>query len=368
MLKPLIWWLVSMYRNKKVCIALTGGGTAGHVMPHLAMLPSYQKLEWEVYYIGSKGIERELVGRENIDFYQIASGKLRRYFSFENFIDIFRIGLGILQALLILIKRRPDVLFSKGGFVSVPPAIGAWILRIPVISHESDLTPGLANRIIGIFANRILYSFADTGKYLPPKKSKLSGTPIRGALFEGKRQRGLEFCGFSTAKDLKTILVMGGSLGAQRLNLALGEILPQLITQFQVVHLTGKGKGLEFEHDNYRPFEYIGEELKDVLAASDLVISRAGANSIFEFLALNKPMLLVPLEIGSRGDQLDNAAFFVKQGWSQLLREQDLNSDTLLAAIEKLGAAKDEIKKNQQQSYANNPPQIIMDTLKEMLK
>lgn len=316
-----------------VKVALTGGGTAGHVMPHIALLPHYRKLGWEVFYIGSHGIEKELANNAGLMFYTIQTGKLRRYFSVENFIDIFRLIMGIFQSLALLFRKKPDLVFSKGGFVSVPVAFAAWILRIPVVSHESDLTPGLANRMIKPFCHLIFYCFPETEKYLTGVRAVAAGIPVREQLLLGDREQGARMCGFNP--NHPTILVMGGSSGAERINVALSSTLPQLIPTWQIIHLTGKGKSIDFKHPSYASFEYVNEGLEHLLALADLVVTRAGANSLFELKALAKPMLLIPLEIASRGDQLDNAKSFQSQGWAQVLRETDLTPTTLLAAIEK---------------------------------
>lgn len=313
-------------------IVLTGGGTAGHVMPHIAMLPDYETLGWQVFYIGSKGIEKNIMSSYPVPFYQISAGKLRRYFSLENFIDIFKVIFGVIQAFLLLVRIRPQLVFSKGGFVSVPVALSAWALGIPVISHESDLTPGLANKIINPFAKIIFYGFPETKKFLRSDKSKFVGIPIRKELSQGDPQRARQLCGFSDSLQ-KVILVMGGSLGAMRINEALHGILPQLVKTYKIIHITGAGKQLDFQHENYKSFEFLNDELKDVFALADFTISRAGANSIFEFFALKKPMILIPLEIGSRGDQLDNAKSFESLGIAVVVRESHLDSSSLMGAI-----------------------------------
>jgi UDP-N-acetylglucosamine--N-acetylmuramyl-(pentapeptide) pyrophosphoryl-undecaprenol N-acetylglucosamine transferase len=336
-------------QSQKFVIALTGGGTAGHVMPHLALLPEFKKLNYEVFYIGSAGIEKSIIAGTGMPFEQIAAGKLRRYFSWENFLDVFRIALGVYQSLKILSGRRPNVIFSKGGFVSVPVAVAGWLLRIPVVSHESDLTPGLANRIIAKFAKKILYTFKETQKYLPADKSQYVGLPIRLELAQGESEAGVRLCGFESdwLPSSRLILIMGGSLGAQRLNEAIEEILPALTQEFFVVHITGKGKGLKFVHPRYKSFEYVADDLKHLFKITDYVISRAGANSIFEFLFLNIPMLLIPLEAGSRGDQIQNAAYFAKNNWSHVLREADATGKNVMDSIQSLVKSADEIKKAQ---------------------
>ncbi len=331
---------------KSVTICLTGGGTAGHVTPHFALLPAFKKLNYKVIYIGSKGLEKPLVEAMGIPFYAIPTGKLRRYFSWQNFLDVFRIVAGLFVALKILLETKPQCVFSKGGFVAVPVAWAAFLLKIPVISHESDLTPGLANRLIKPIATKILYTFPETKLHLP-ENSVLVGSPIREELLLGDAHEGLKLCGFPNM-ERPTLLVMGGSQGALKINQALEQALSELIKTYNIVHLTGKGKGLNFEDRRYKGFEFLSDELRHIYALSDGVVSRAGANSIFELLALRKPMLLIPLEAGSRGDQILNAESFAREGWAQTLREGSLSSSALIQAIEKLFRESNTIKAAQQ--------------------
>ncbi|MBF0440897.1 MAG: undecaprenyldiphospho-muramoylpentapeptide beta-N-acetylglucosaminyltransferase [Oligoflexales bacterium] len=354
--------------KKEIHIVLTGGGTAGHVMPHLAMISEYVRRGWKLDYIGSSGIEKELIKDPQIKFHQIQAGKLRRYFSFENFIDVFRIMIGFIQSLILLVSIRPNIIFSKGGFVSVPVAMAGWLLRIPVISHESDVTPGLANRIIARFARRILFSFPDTKNHLPSEISIFAGIPIRPELLTGNRIEGLKLCCFADSDEMPVILIMGGSSGAQKINQALLEALPELVKKLRVIHITGKGKSIDFSHRNYKSFEYIGNELKDIYAASDMIVSRAGANSIFEFLSLKKPMLLIPLEAGSRGDQVDNAKCFLARGWAIVLREGHLSGNTLIESITALEIEKEKIINAQRSSYSKNSSEVIFSVLEDVMR
>ncbi len=352
-----------MHKIKKIC--LTGGGTAGHVMPHLALLDDLRARGWDLFYVGSyRGIERDLIAASDVRYYPIATGKLRRYLSFENLVDIGRVVIGVVQAWTVLLRERPAVVFSKGGFVSVPVAVAAWLWRIPVVSHESDLTPGLANKIIGRFASKILYTFAETKQYLP-NSAEFVGLPVRTALLRGDPAEGMRICGFAASDARPLVLVMGGSMGAQRLNEALYEALPDLLRKYRVVHLTGKGKGKAkvVDADGYKFFEFLGAELPHVLAASAYVVSRAGATAIFEFLALRKPMLLVPLVAGSRGDQLLNAAYFVKQGWAQQLDESGLKGERLLRAIDHLAAHASAMHSAQASYPADSARQKVVATL-----
>ena len=271
-------------------IILTGGGTAGHVTPNIALLPSLAQAGYKVSYIGSyNGIEKQLIEDLGIPYYGISSGKLRRYKSLKNLSDPFRVLAGYFQSRRLIKKLKPDIVFSKGGFVSVPVVLAAAHKHIPVIIHESDMTPGLANRIAMKSASKICCNFPETLKYLPENKAVLTGSPIRHELLLGNKFAGLKLCGFNTSKPI--ILVVGGSTGAVKVNNAVREILPELLKRFQVVHLCGKGKTDNSLNNipGYIQFEYISKEMRDLFAMSDLVISRAGANAICELLALRKP-------------------------------------------------------------------------------
>ena len=317
-------------------IVLTGGGTAGHVTPNIAMLPALREAGFEVSYIGSlDGIEKALVEAEGVPYYGIATGKLRRYFDPQNFSDPFRVIHGCNQAWALLGKLKPDVVFSKGGFVSVPVAVAAGHRKIPLILHESDMTPGLANRISLRYATRICCNFPETVSHLPEGKAIVTGTPIRQELLAGSREKAAAFCGLG--EDKPVILVMGGSQGSVAVNNAVRSILSSILPRFSVIHLCGKGNldeslsGLE----GYVQFEYIREELPDLFALSDLLISRAGANAICEILALRKPNILIPLPTtASRGDQILNAQSFEKQGFSFLLPEETITAQSLQDAID----------------------------------
>ncbi|MFK7825694.1 MAG: undecaprenyldiphospho-muramoylpentapeptide beta-N-acetylglucosaminyltransferase [Oligoflexales bacterium] len=350
--------------NKRKRIVLTGGGTAGHVIPHIALLPLLRQEEWELIYLGSKGIERDLIGKSGIEFKTIATGKLRRYFSLKNLSDLFKVIVGCIQSLLLLLWIRPNLVFSKGGFVSVPVTFAAWLLKIPVITHESDQTPGLANRIILRFAKKILYSFPETEKHLPPQKAIFTGTPIRKELFAGNRENGFRLCGFAPDNLKPVLLFMGGSLGAMKINQALKACVTSLVEEYRIIHITGKGKGIDFENPDYKAFTFLSDELKDIFAVTDLVVARAGANSIFEFLALHKPMLLIPLEAGSRGDQISNANSFAKEGWAKVLREGELSGDKLLLEIKALNDAANEIIDQQKLLQLNNSTNTIIEILR----
>lgn len=319
-------------------IVLTGGGTAGHVTPNIAMLPALKEAGYQISYIGSyEGIERRLIEELNIPYYGISSGKLRRYFDVKNFTDPFRVLKGFGEAKKLLKQLKPDVVFSKGGFVTVPVVIAAKKCKIPAIIHESDMTPGLANRLCLSSASKICCNFPETVNNLPKNKALLTGTPIRQELLQGDKEAGRQFCGFTDQKPV--LMVIGGSLGAASVNQHIRSILPELLQDFQVIHLCGKGKTDESLKNTagYIQFEYIKQELADLFALSDIVISRAGANAICEISALRKPNLLIPLSANaSRGDQILNARSFERQGYSMVLEEEEITDEKLLSSIRQL--------------------------------
>ncbi len=319
-------------------IVLTGGGTAGHVTPNIALIPRLQELGYEISYIGSHdGIEKKLIEDMGIPYYGISSGKLRRYLNLKNLSDPFLVLKGIGEARKILKKLRPNIIFSKGGFVAVPVVLAARRLKLPVIIHESDMTPGLANKLCIPTAAKVCCNFPETADSLPADKAVVTGTPIRQELMQGNKLEALKFCHFTANKPV--ILVIGGSLGSVVVNDAVRQILPELLQNFQVIHLCGKDKldpSLEGT-EGYVQYEYIRKELADLFALADLVISRAGANAICEISALAKPNLLIPLSAkASRGDQILNARSFEKQGYSMVLEEEELTPQRLLEGIRSL--------------------------------
>ncbi len=317
-------------------IVLTGGGTAGHVTPHLSLIPRLTAAGYDIHYIGTlQGIEREMIQGKcpGVTYHGVQGGKLRRYFSVQNFTDPFRVLWGAFQSLRLMRALKPDVLFSKGGFVSVPVVVAAWLCRVPIVCHESDLTPGLANRICAHFANKVATTFQECAMALGPK-AVMTGTPLRPALFQGSRAAGLALAGFTGDKPV--LLMTGGSLGAQSVNGCLRQALPHLLPHMNVLHLCGKGNldpalaGTQ----GYYQVEFLGPELPDALAAADIVLSRAGSNTLCELIALHKPMLLVPYPLGaSRGDQIQNAASYQKQGLAMVLPQEQLTASSLTAAL-----------------------------------
>lgn len=322
-------------------IVLTGGGTAGHVTPHLSLLGPLKDLGYEIHYIGTAGIERQMLSRyEQVIFHTVKSGKLRRYFSWQNFVDPFRVLWGAMQSVALIRKLRPNVCFSKGGFVSVPVVVGAWLCRVPVVCHESDLTPGLANRICARFATVVATTFEECAQALG-KKGVWTGTPLRPGLFRGSRAAGLALCGFDGAKPV--LLMTGGSLGAQSVNRCLRQCLPRLLERVDVLHLCGRGN-LDTSLEGMKGYcqkEFLSEEMPDALAVADVVLSRAGSNTLSELLALHKPMLLVPYpRDASRGDQIENAESLRRQGLAHVLPQERMTPDALVEAVDELLSAR----------------------------
>ena len=349
-------------------IVLTGGGTAGHVTPNIALLPKLRELGYDVHYIGSyNGIEKTLIEACDVPYYGISSGKLRRYFDLKNFSDPFKVLKGFSEASKLLKKLKPDVVFSKGGFVSVPVVIAAKKHKIPVIIHESDMTPGLANKLSIPSAAKVCCNFPETIAHLPKGKAVLSGSPIRKELLTGNREKALAFTGLSGKKPV--LLIIGGSLGSVVVNEAVRSVLPKLLEKFEIIHLCGKGKLDQTltAMNGYVQYEYISDELKDLFALSDIVISRAGANSICEFLALRKPALLVPLSAAaSRGDQILNAHSFEKQGFAAVLEEEALNGDSLLDALNQLWENRDSYISAMAESPMGDAIETITGLLEEL--
>lgn len=348
-------------------IVLTGGGTAGHVTPNIALIPRLKKLGYEISYIGSyDGIEKKLISDYDIPYYGVATGKLRRYIDPKNLSDPFRVIKGLSEAKRILKDIRPDVIFSKGGFVSVPVVRAAGELKIPCIIHESDMTPGLANKLCIPVAKKVCCNFPETVEKLPKGKAILTGTPIREELLKGSKEAAYDLCGFNDS--LPVLMIIGGSSGSVAINKEIRACLPKLLNDFQVVHLCGTGHvdNLLLTQKNYKQFEYLKSELKDVLAMADIVVSRAGANAICELLALKKPNLLIPLsKAASRGDQILNAASFEAQGYSLVLQEEDMDNVSLTEKIYELYNNRDKYIEAMTASSQGNAIDIIIDLIEE---
>jgi UDP-N-acetylglucosamine--N-acetylmuramyl-(pentapeptide) pyrophosphoryl-undecaprenol N-acetylglucosamine transferase len=349
-------------------IVFTGGGTAGHVIPAIALFDELKNMSYEIYYIGSyEGIEKSLIKEQNIPYYPISTGKLRRYFDFQNFTDPFRIIRGILQAKKILKRINPDLIFSKGGFVAVPVTIAASLLKIPIILHESDFTPGLANKIVLRFADKILVTFPETLKYLPEDKATLTGTPIRNSILEGHKDKAKSLLNFD---DKPVVMIMGGSSGSVVINKNVRKALSSLIKKYNIIHLCGKGN-LSEEHENlngYKQFEFVTDELADLFSITDVMVSRSGANTLYEILALKKPNLLIPLSLrASRGDQILNAKSFEKNGFSKVLEEENLTVETLINSINCVYENKDKYLEAMQNSKLKNSNRVVIDVINQYL-
>ena len=348
-------------------IISTGGGTAGHVTPNIALIPKLRELGYDIQYIGSyNGIEKDLIEPFGIPYHGISSGKLRRYFSVQNFTDPFRVVKGFGEARKLIKELKPDVIFSKGGFVSVPVVLAGKRCKVPVIIHESDMTPGLANKIAIPSSVKVCCNFPETLESLPEGKAVLTGSPIRQELMSGNKIAAMDLCGFTADKPV--ILVIGGSLGSVIVNNAVRQSLPELLKEFQIIHLCGKGKMDDSLKDTkgYCQFEYIKDELRDIFALSDIVISRAGANAICELLALRKPNLLIPLSAkASRGDQILNARSFERQGFSMVLEEEELTEESLVTAVHNLynnkGKFIDAMRNSGQQDSIHTSISLIED-------
>lgn len=351
-------------------IIMTGGGTAGHITPNIALFPRLRQMGFEIHYVGTKaGMEAQLIEKEGIPYHAISAGKLRRYLDIKNLTDMLKIGKGFLQALAIIRKVKPDVVFSKGGFVSCPVVWAAWANRIPVVIHESDYTPGLANKLSIPFARKICYTFPETAKYIDKEKGVLTGIPVRDALFAGNAEAGRKLCGFAAQKPV--LLVMGGSQGSGVLNQNIRQSLQELLKSFQICHICGKGGVDESlaRTAGYKQFEYVTEELPHLFAMTDLMVARAGATSLFEFLVLKKPSLLIPLSRqASRGDQILNARSFQKQGYSHVLMEEDLTPQSLLEGVAYVQNNRDAFRRAMSQSRLVNGIAGVAGVVMEVVK
>jgi len=354
----------------KYKIIMTGGGTAGHVTPNLALIPKLKEKNFEIKYIGSlDGIEKTIIEENNIPYFGISSGKLRRYFDFKNFTDPFKVLKGVIDANKILSKEKPDVIFSKGGFVAVPVVIAAHLKKIPIVAHESDMTPGLANKLSAPFCDKLCVTFRESLKYIKDNKGILTGSPIRKEILDGKKEKGIKICTFNNNKEI--IFIMGGSTGSKVINDLIRNNIDVLLKEFNVIHICGKGNVEKklLNKSGYRQFEYVNEELPHLMACADYIISRAGANSIFEFLTLKKPTLLIPLsKKASRGDQILNAKSFLKEGYALMVEEEELNNNVFLDKIQELKKEKNTLIKNMENSQMQNGVENIVKILLESIK
>lgn len=356
--------------EKNIKVVFTGGGTSGHVTPNIALIKALKEKGSACFYIGSTTrVERDLIEPLDIPFFSVRTGKLRRYFSFRTFLEPFQILIGIIQAYSHLTKIKPNLVFSKGGFVAFPVVVAAFFKKIPVIAHESDLTPGLANKLSFPFCQKILVTFKKAKDYFKNKnKVFVTGTPIRKELFLGDKEKAKALCGFE--KPLPTLLVMGGGQGSVFINQAIRAELKALLEKFNIIHLCGQGKVDDsINQKGYAQFAYLQDELADCMALSDLVISRSGANSVYEVLALKKPHIFIPLSLkASRGDQIHNANYFKEQGVSKVLDEETLTAQTLNESIDKVFQDKDNISQKINALSIDDATNTIIDLIYETAK
>ncbi len=349
-------------------IVMTGGGSSGHVTPNIALIPKLKQLEYEIHYVGSKnGIEKKLIEKIGIHYHAINTGKLRRYWDFKNFTDMFRVIDGFREAIFVLTKLKPDIVFSKGGFVSCPVVWAARLKRIPVVIHESDMTPGLTNKLSMPFAKKVCYTFPESGVHIPKDKGILTGIPIREEILQGNKKIGRKICGFTETKLV--LMVIGGSQGSENINNIVRQSLTGLLKEFQVCHICGSGnKSDEYEGiQGYQQFEYINEEQPHIFAMADIVVSRAGATTLFEILALRKPNLLIPLSRNaSRGDQILNAQSFKNQGFSGLLFEEQLTKDSFANSIMEVYCNKDKYISTMDAGNNNNAIKSVLGVIENI--
>ncbi len=347
-------------------IFFTGGGTAGHVTPNIALISELAR-DFEIGYVGeSSSVEEKLISSISVPFFRIKSGKLRRYFSLKNILDPFKVIIGFFQSLRLCVREKPDLVFSKGGYVAVPLVLAARVLKIPIIAHESDLTPGLANRFTFPFCSKICLTFPPSGGELRDNRVVLTGTPLRRTLVEADAKKGLRLLEFDI--NLPILLVFGGSKGARFLNELIFRLRDKLLESFNVVHITGEGNSSrEREKKGYIQKEFLLHDFGNVLAAASVVVSRAGANSIYELLALRKPHLLVPLpKTSSRGDQIENAKKFHELGYSRFIEEDLLTDDIFIQEVKKLMDNKTAIEKQMANFKASDAVSIIVKEIKKI--
>ena len=349
--------------NEAKTFLFTGGGTAGHVIPAKPLITKLLERGDRVTYIGSKsGLEENLVKDLDIDFKSITTGKLRRYFSIKNLFDFFRVPVGIVQSMFILLRLRPVAVFSKGGYVAFPVVFAAWLVRIPIVAHESDLTPGLATRLCSPFVETQCVNFE--GTRTSAKRLVVSGTPVRDALLHGDAERARVWLGFQERKSV--LVVVGGSLGAESINEVVREAILPLSRFYNIVHVCGPDNVDEdfASPQEYRQFEFIDEQWGDVLALADVVVSRSGANSLYELLTLNKPNILIPLPLASsRGDQIENAEFAELNGWSLVIPQEKLTVRALIESLELLRLELDSWKTRMQDFAVRDTVALIISEL-----
>lgn len=356
-------------------IVLTGGGTGGHIFPLIAVADKIKEKNSRVefLYLGSgREMEKKIMNENSIDAKYIMSGKMRRYFSLTNFVDFFKLPIGIVQSLWYLFWYMPDVIFSKGGYVSVPVAFAAWIYMIPILTHESDAMPGLANQIIGKLSQRVAISYPSTRKYFPAEKILLTGNPVREDINKGDKNVFMKK--FELTESRPVILVLGGSQGAHNINVAVATVINELLKIGQVIHQTGetnyeetiklvRAKGVKEGRNGYHPVPFFDlTDMKNALCAADIVISRAGANSISEIAANGKPAIFIPLPTAANNHQGMNAYFLTEKGGAIVLEESNIGRNMLISKVEKIlndKELKEKLSRNIQEFYHADAPEKI---------
>jgi len=349
-------------------IVLTGGGTSGHVTPNIALIPKLKAKGYAIHYIGSKNsIEKQLAEKQGLPYHAVSAGKFRRYLDVKNVTDLFRITGGFFQSLSILKKIKPDIVFSKGGFVSCPVVWASWVLRVPVVIHESDITPGLTNKLSMPFARKVCFTFPESKKYFAAEKACHTGLPVREEISSGSRINGLKLCGFSSGKPV--LVIIGGSQGSEFINRAVRDALKELLQTFQICHICGKGN-INNELDKlsgYKQFEYVDQELSDIFACADVFVSRAGATVLHEILTVKKPALLIPLsKNASRGDQILNAQSFHSQGYSDILMEENVTKEILINKIKDLYLNRNNYIKSMKSNVTGSAVDNIISIIEEI--
>jgi len=369
-------------------ILLTGGGTGGHIAPILAVVSEIKNIacekniqEIEFMLITPDEHFREALKKAGIKVEKIKAGKLRRYFDMKNISDIVRIFIGITQSIFIIQKFKPDVVFSKGGFASVPAVFASWILGIPIVTHESDIVPGLANKINSFFASKVLVSFEETQKYFKKGMTIITGNPVREDVLVGDAERGIQT--FNLCKGIPILLIFGGSQGAKKINDAVLDAIEKFLEKYQIIHLCGKNNFCEMKDiierkklvysKRYHPYAFLSDEMKDAYAVSNIIVSRAGANSIAEIIEVGKPSIIIPLSASANDHQTKNAKWLSEKGLAEVLPEKDLSGEKLFEKIEKLNENEKEkgrIVKNisEYKSKMNlRPAHVIAQTILESI-
>ncbi len=354
-------------------ILFTGGGTGGHVYPIIAIKTTLERTNREIsfLYVGPNSFAKGAFEKEGIKCKFILAGKLRRYFSLLNFIDLLKIPIGLIQSLWYIFWFMPDVIFSKGGYGSIPVVFMSWIYRIPIIIHESDSIPGLSNKILARFAKKIIVAFKETMKYFPPQKTILLGIPIREELTQGNKEEGEKIFGLNSEKPV--VLVMGGSQGAKKINEIVINTLPRLLKKCEIIHIYGKKnfKKLEAEYGKTQyyhiyPFLEI-DRLKHAYAISDIIVSRAGATSVFGIAATGKPSILIPLSNSASNHQAKNAQSLSRIGGAFILKEKNLTMNMFLNAVFELIDNPEEAKQMGEKAKLFYKPETNQKIAEEIL-